>query len=129
MTWVGTIIIVVKMLILPFDSGITYIAFKAYRRTGSPSLRVLGIGFGAVTFGALLAEIATQLFSVSLEAGVLINSVLVAIGFYNHHVFALSRTSVNQVLASEFRKSKGVCIAIPIFLRIDVERFRPIRRR
>ncbi|ELZ28672.1 hypothetical protein C474_14289 [Halogeometricum pallidum JCM 14848] len=81
MTWMGTAIVVVKTVILLLGSGITYIAFKAYRRTGAPSMRALGIGFGTVTLGALLAGIANQLLSVSLEAGVLINSVLVAIGF------------------------------------------------
>lgn len=81
MTWVGTAIIVVKTVILLLGTGITYIAYRAYRRTAAQSLRVLGIGFGTVTLGALLAGIAHQLLSVSLEAGVLINSILVAIGF------------------------------------------------
>lgn len=81
MTWVGTAIVVVKTVILLLGTGITYIAYRAYRRTGSPSLRVLGIGFGSITLGALLAGLADQILSVSLEMGVLINSVLVAIGF------------------------------------------------
>ncbi|MCD2201530.1 MULTISPECIES: DUF7521 family protein [Halobacteriaceae] len=80
MMWVGTAIVVVKTVILLLGSGITYIAYRAYRRTGVPSLRMLGIGFGIITFGALLAGIAHQILSVSLEMGILINSVLVAIG-------------------------------------------------
>jgi hypothetical protein len=80
MIWVETAIVVVKTVILLLGSGITYIAFKAYRNTETPSLRVLGIGFGVVTFGALLAGIAHQLLSVSLAMGILINSVLVAVG-------------------------------------------------
>ncbi|WP_129116200.1 DUF7521 family protein [Halegenticoccus tardaugens] len=80
MIWIGTAIVVVKTVILLLGSGITYIAFKAYRRTGSPSMRALGIGFGTVTLGALLAGIAHQVLSVSLEMGILINSVLVAVG-------------------------------------------------
>jgi len=78
--WVDTAIVVVKTVILLLGSGITYIAYRAYRRTGVPSLRMLGIGFGIITFGALLAGIAHQILSVSLEMGILINSVLVAIG-------------------------------------------------
>ncbi|CAP15125.1 hypothetical protein HNR49_002343 [Halobacterium salinarum] len=78
--WTGPAIVVVKTVILLLGSGITYIAYKAYRRTGTPSLRALGIGFGVITFGALLAGIAHQILSVSLELGILINSVLVAIG-------------------------------------------------
>ncbi|MFC6733864.1 MULTISPECIES: hypothetical protein [unclassified Haladaptatus] len=81
MTMTGTAIVVVKTVILLLGSGVTYIAFSAYRRTGARSLRALGIGFGVITFGALLAGVANQLLSVSLELGVLINSVLVAIGF------------------------------------------------
>ncbi|MFC6987631.1 hypothetical protein ACFQJD_00855 [Haloplanus sp. GCM10025708] len=80
MMWVAPAIVVVKTVILLLGSGITYIAFRAYRRTGTPSLRVLGIGFGIITLGALLAGIAHQVLSVSLEMGILINSILVAIG-------------------------------------------------
>lgn len=81
MIWTETAIVIVKTVILLLGTGITYIAYKAYRRTGLPSLRALCIGFGIVTLGALLAGVADQLLSVSLEMGVLINSVLVAIGF------------------------------------------------
>lgn len=77
----GSAIVVVKTVILLLGTGITYIAYKAYRRTGLSSLRALGIGFGVVTLGALLAGVADQILSVSLGMGVLINSVLVAIGF------------------------------------------------
>jgi len=73
-------IVVVKSIILLLGGGITYIAYKAYRRTGAASLRVLGVGFGIITLGALLTGIANQFLSVSLEAGVLINSVFVAVG-------------------------------------------------
>lgn len=80
MIWIETAIVVVKTVILLLGSGITYIAYRAYRRTGTPSLRVLSIGFGIITLGALLAGIAHQILSVSLELGILINSILVAIG-------------------------------------------------
>jgi hypothetical protein len=80
MNGVITAIAVVKFVILLLGGGITYIAFKAYRRTGEDSLRVLGIGFGVITLGALLTGVANQFFSVSLELGVLANSVFVALG-------------------------------------------------
>lgn len=73
-------IAVVKSIILLLGGGITYVAFKAYRRTGEASLRVLGVGFAVITLGALLTGVANQFFSVSLEIGVLANSVFVAIG-------------------------------------------------
>ncbi|WP_207592827.1 DUF7521 family protein [Halomontanus rarus] len=77
---VTTAIIAVKTIILLLGSGVTYIAYKAYRRTGARSLRVLAIGFGTITLGALLAGIANQLLGVTLEQGILINSLLVALG-------------------------------------------------
>jgi hypothetical protein len=81
MTWVGPAIVAVKTVILLLGAAITYIAYKAYRQTGSPSIRLLGIGFTIVTLGSLLAGIADQVLGVSLEVGVLLNSILVAVGF------------------------------------------------
>ena len=78
---VGLAIIVIKTMILLLGSGITYIAYKAHRRTEAPSLRALAFGFGVVTIGALLAGIAHQLLGVALQTGVLINSLLTALGF------------------------------------------------
>ncbi|UIP01599.1 hypothetical protein Hbl1158_16725 (plasmid) [Halobaculum sp. CBA1158] len=75
-----TAIAVVKSIILVLGTGITYIALKAYRRTGEDSLRILGVGFGIISVGALLTGVANQFFSVSLALGVLVNSVFVAIG-------------------------------------------------
>lgn len=80
MNGVLTAIAVVKFVILLIGGGITYIAFKAYRRTGEDSIRVMGIGFGVITLGALLTGVANQFFSVSLARGVLVNSVFVALG-------------------------------------------------
>lgn len=77
---VTTAIIIVKTVILLLGSGVTYIAYKAHRRTGADSLRILAIGFGIITLGALLAGIANQILGVSLEQGILINSLLVALG-------------------------------------------------
>jgi hypothetical protein len=80
MNGIVTAIAVIKSVILLLGGGVTYIAFKAYRRTGENSLRVLGVGFGVITLGALLTGVANQFFDVSLEVGVLINSVFVALG-------------------------------------------------
>ena len=80
MNGVITAIAVVKFVILFLGGGITYIAFKAYRRTGEDSLRVLGVGFGIITLGAILTGVANQFFSIGLALGVLINSLFVALG-------------------------------------------------
>ncbi|WP_435125541.1 DUF7521 family protein [Halobaculum sp. D14] len=77
---VDTAIVAVKTVILLLGSAVTLIAYRASRRTKSASLRLLAVGFGVITLGALLAGIANQLLSVSIQQGVLINSLLVAIG-------------------------------------------------
>ena len=74
-------IIVLKTVILLFGSAITYVAYRAHRRTEARSLRALAVGFGVVTVGAILAGIAHQLIGVPLRSGILINSLLTALGF------------------------------------------------
>ncbi len=90
MNGIMTAIAVIKFVILVLGGGITYIALKAYRRIGENSLRVLGFGFGIITFGAILSGVANQFFSVGLALGVLINSVFVALGLavilYSLHI-------------------------------------------
>ncbi|KAB1196822.1 MULTISPECIES: hypothetical protein [Haloferax] len=77
----ATFIIVVKTGILVLGGLITYFSFKAYRRTRSPALRALALGFGIVTFGALLAGAFDILLDINLATGVLIDAVLTLIGF------------------------------------------------
>ena len=76
-----TLIVVTKTLTLVLGGLITYFAFKAYRRTGAPSLRLLTIGFGVVTIGSLLAGVLDQIVQVGFEVGLLVESALVALGF------------------------------------------------
>ncbi|RDI70901.1 DUF7521 family protein [Halopelagius longus] len=78
---VTTALIIVKTGILILGGLITYFSFKAYRRTRSPALRALAIGFSVVTFGALIAGVIDTFLDVSLAMGVLIDSALTFIGF------------------------------------------------
>ncbi|WP_416839151.1 hypothetical protein [Haloferax sp. DFSO52] len=78
---IATFIIIVKTGILVLGGLITYFSFKAYRRTRSPSLRALAVGFGIVTFGALLAGAFDIFFDVDLATGVLVDALLTLIGF------------------------------------------------
>lgn len=78
---VVSLIVAVKTAILVFGGLITYFSYKAYRNTGEGSLRALSIGFGIVTFGALLAGVLDALLDISLALGVLIDAVLTLIGF------------------------------------------------
>ncbi|WP_440008294.1 DUF7521 family protein [Halomicrococcus sp. SG-WS-1] len=81
MTHITTIVIALKTLTLALGGLITYFAFKAYRRTGSPALRSLAIGFGVVTLGAFLAGVADQALNMNRETVLVIESGLTAIGF------------------------------------------------
>lgn len=78
---VVSLIIAVKTGILVLGGLITYLSYKAYRNTGERSLRALTIGFGIITFGALLAGVLDTLHNISLALGVLIDAVLTLIGF------------------------------------------------
>ncbi|WP_123619319.1 hypothetical protein [Halorubrum sp. CSM-61] len=80
-TYINLFVIVAKTAILVLGGSITYYALRAYGRTGNPSLRALGIGFGIVTIGALIGGVSHQIIGSSLAVGIAINSLLTAIGF------------------------------------------------
>jgi hypothetical protein len=78
---IATGIIVVKTGILILGGLITYFSLKAYRKTGSQSLRALSMGFGIITLGALLGGTFDFIFGVDLAAGLLIDAILTFVGF------------------------------------------------
>jgi hypothetical protein len=80
-TYIDLLIIVAKTAILVLGGSITYYAMRAYGRTGDPSLRALGIGFGVVTVGALIGGVSHQVIGSELAVGIAINSLLTAVGF------------------------------------------------
>jgi hypothetical protein len=71
----------IKTGTLLLGSLITFLSLKAHRRTGARSLRSLGVGFGLVTAGALLAGVGHQFTSLSLAQSVVIESSLTFLGF------------------------------------------------
>jgi hypothetical protein len=77
---VPSIIIVLKTITLLLGGLITYLSYKAFRRTRAQSLGALTLGFGIITLGTLLAGVADQLI-VDFETGLLIESTLLAVGF------------------------------------------------
>ncbi|NIB98271.1 hypothetical protein [Halobacterium sp. R2-5] len=78
---ITVVVVALKTVTLLLGGAVTYFAGKAWQRTGSPALRSLAIGFGFVTFGALLAGIADQLLAVDQTLAVLTESALTAVGF------------------------------------------------
>ncbi|MBP1921849.1 hypothetical protein J2751_000846 [Halorubrum alkaliphilum] len=80
-THIEIAIIVAKTAILLLGGSITYYALRAFERTGDPSLRALGVGFGIVTVGALVGGVSHQIIRADLAVGIAINSLLTAVGF------------------------------------------------
>jgi glycerol uptake facilitator-like aquaporin len=76
-----SLIVAVKTAILVLGGLITYFSYKAYRNTQQGSLRALTIGFGIITFGALLAGVLDTILNVSLALGVLVDAALTLLGF------------------------------------------------
>ena len=72
---------VVKTLVLVVGGIITYFAFKAYRRTRHRALGLLAAGFGLVTLGLFLAGMLYELLAIDLAVGILLESLLVLVGF------------------------------------------------
>ena len=70
-----------KTVTLFFGGTITFLSYRAYRRTGSPALRALTVGIGLVTSGVILGGILHQLVGLPLELSVSIQSVFTAAGF------------------------------------------------
>jgi hypothetical protein len=66
---------------LVVGSLVTWLGFRAYRRTGSRSLRALTAGLGCITFGTLLGGLLHQSGLAPLLVGVTVQSASVAVGF------------------------------------------------
>jgi len=77
---VTTIVIGLKTVTLVLGGLITYLAVKAYRRTGEQSLGLLAVGFAVATSGTFLAGVVDQVFG-GFQMGLLVESALVAVGF------------------------------------------------
>lgn len=77
----SSIVVAVKTITLALGGTITYFSLKAYRRSGSPALRALTIGFLLVTTGAAIGGALHQLTLLSLRDGILVESLFVMFGF------------------------------------------------
>jgi hypothetical protein len=78
---VETAVVALKTLSLVLGGLITYFAYSASRRTGSPALRALAIGFGAVTLGALAAGAVDQLLGAPGHQALVVESAMTTVGF------------------------------------------------
>lgn len=71
---------VVKTLILVVGGSVTYLAYRAYRRTRDDSLRLLSAGFALIVVGVLLAGFTFEILMVDIGVGILIESLFVLMG-------------------------------------------------
>lgn len=78
---VTLLIIGLQTLTLVLGGFITYLAWKAYRRTDERSLGSLSVGFAIITVGALLAGVVDQLLGMDLAVAMLVQSALIPAGF------------------------------------------------
>lgn len=74
-------IVALKTLTLILGGVITYLSYRAYRRTRAQPLRYLSLGFGIVTLGTLLAGLVDQVLNASIRIGLLVETALIAVGF------------------------------------------------
>lgn len=92
---IPTIAIVFKTVTLLLGGVITYLAFRAHRRTGMDGLKFLSLGFGVVTLGALIAGVVDQVLAVDGHLALTIESALTMIGFLvvTYSLYATRRES------------------------------------
>lgn len=81
MTRLSLVVVALKTVTLALGGLITYLAAKAARRTSSPGLSTLAVGFGVVTLGSLLAGIADQVLAVDATTALVVEQALTAVGF------------------------------------------------
>jgi len=80
-TQTTVVLIAAKTATLAFGSVLTYLSYRAFRRTRSRALRALAVGIGLLTLGALLGGVLHQIAGIGLEASVGVQSVFTAVGF------------------------------------------------
>lgn len=78
---VVTLVSLVKTGILVLGGFVTLMSLRAYRRTSDPGLLYLGVGFGIITLGTFLAGAVYNVLDVALADGILLESLLIFIGF------------------------------------------------
>lgn len=73
--------LVFKTATLLLGGLVTFLAYRAYRRTNADGLWLLALGFGTVTLGALGAGLLDQLVEVDAGVALTVESGLTALGF------------------------------------------------
>jgi hypothetical protein len=72
---------VAQVLILIFGGVVVYFASRAYGRTKSPAMLLLGLGFACVAIGAVVAGILFNLNTGDLSTPITVQAYSQAVGF------------------------------------------------
>ncbi|WP_276273896.1 DUF7521 family protein [Haloarcula litorea] len=75
------LLVAAKTVTLLCGVVLTWLTYKAYRRTGSPAMRALWVGIGFVTAGAMLAGGVHQLLGLPVALSSTVQSLFTATGF------------------------------------------------
>lgn len=75
------LLVAAKTVTLACGLALTWLTYRAYRRTAAPAMRALWIGISFVTTGALLAGGVHQLLGVPLMESTIVQSLFTASGF------------------------------------------------
>lgn len=75
------LLVVTKTVTLILGALITFLAYRAFRRSRAPALRALMVGFGLVTVGSALGGTLYHVADVGFALGVGIESLVTAAGF------------------------------------------------
>ena len=99
----AVILVAAKTASVAFGGALTFLALRAFRRTGSDALRALTVGIGLLTVGAVIGGTLHQFVGVGLGLSVTAQSVCTAVGFavMMYSLFA-------EVRGGESRTSSGV---------------------
>ena len=75
------LVVIASAVTLALGGVLTHLAYRAYRRTGSPILRSLTAGFGLVTLGLLFGGGLHQILGLGFLPGLLAQRLLTVAGF------------------------------------------------
>jgi uncharacterized membrane protein len=73
--------VAVKIIVLILGSIVALLAYRAYRRTQMDGLQYFSIGLSVITIGTFLVGILHHMVGVSLNVELLLESLIVCIGF------------------------------------------------
>lgn len=76
-----TLVSLVKTGILLLGGFVTLMSYRAYRRTEDRGLLLLTVGFGIITLGTFLAGVVYNVLDVELADGILLEGLLILVGF------------------------------------------------